>query len=354
LTFTGLSYIFLLSWRFAAWSYWPVTKPTLGKPRRVMIVGYSQAGIDLYSETQNKPELGLQVLGFVDDNPSTGSSMILGHVHDLGELIQQYQINDVVIAFPDIEYDQFRYLLADLQARDVNIWMIPAYYHMAVQRATVEEYAGMPMLELSQPTLTAYQRVIKRVLDLVIGSFLFLIDLPLMGLVALAIRFEGPGPVMLKQQRVGENGQLFDMLKFRTMIPDADRYLHQIAIENDLGQPVYKTANDPRITKTGRFLRRTSLDELPQLWNVLIGDMSLVGPRPELPQLLDQYASWQRIRFTIPQGLTGWWQVNGRSDKPMHLNTEFDLYYIQHHSLLLDLYILVKTIITVLRGEGAF
>jgi exopolysaccharide biosynthesis polyprenyl glycosylphosphotransferase len=353
-TFTGLTYIFLLAWRYAAWSLRPSRKSTLETAREVMIVGYSEAGIGLYAETQQKPELGLHVIGFVDDNPATDSSLILGLVHNTGDIIQQYQIDDIVIASPDLEYEQLRQLLSDLQAQNVNIWMIPAYYHLAVQRATVEEYAGMPMLELTQVTLTAYQRVIKRIFDLIIGTFLFLIDLPLMALVALAIRLESPGPVLLKQQRVGENGQLFDMLKFRTMIPDADRYLHQIASENEIGQPVYKTANDPRITRTGRFLRRTSLDELPQLWNVLIGDMSLVGPRPELPQLLDQYATWQHLRFTVPQGLTGWWQVNGRSDKPMHLNTEYDLYYIQHHSLLLDLYILVRTIITVLRGEGAF
>jgi len=127
-----------------------------------------------------------------------------------------------------------------------------------------------------------------------------------------------------------------------------------VEIERDTGQPIFKTAGDPRITKIGRFLRRSSLDELPQLWNILRGDMSLVGPRPELPQLLDHYAPWQRQRFTVPQGLTGWWQVNGRSDNPMHLNSEYDLYYIHHHSLPLDVYILVKTVIAVLRGEGAF
>ncbi len=353
-TFTTLAYLLMLAWRFLAWSWLPTGSKPLDSSRRVIIIGYGEAAQQLYRETQQKPDLGLHVIGFVADDRSVNADIILGSLDDLVPLIQKHQVNDVVIASPNIEYDLFRQMLGDLQSESVNIWMIPAYYHLAVQQAVVDEYAGMPMLELTQPVFTAYQRVIKRAFDLIVGSILLLFSLPLMGLAALAIRIESVGPVILKQQRVGENGQLFDMLKFRTMIPDADRYLHQVAVENDTGQPIFKSAGDPRITKIGRFLRRASLDELPQLWNILQGDMSLVGPRPELPQLLDLYAPWQRQRFTVPQGLTGWWQVNGRSDNPMHLNTEYDLYYIHHHSLLLDVYILVKTVITVLRGEGAF
>ena len=188
----------------------------------------------------------------------------------------------------------------------------PAYYHLAVQQAVVEEYAGMPMLELTQPVFTAYQRVIKRHFDLVVGSILLLFSLPLMGLAALAIRIESAGPVILKQQRVGENGQLFDMLKFRTMIPDADRYLQQVAVENDTGQPIFKSAGDPRITKIGRFLRRASLDELPQLWNILQGDMSLVGPRPELPSTTRSIRPLAATAFYRPTGVNrlvaGEWQ----------------------------------------------
>jgi exopolysaccharide biosynthesis polyprenyl glycosylphosphotransferase len=353
-TFTGLAFLFMLTWRFIARSWLPAGKKPQPATRRVLIIGYSEAGVGLQAETRRNPDLGLEVIGFVDDHPEIDSTLILGKADRIAQLIRENNIQDVVIASPDLEYEPFRQLLADLQMLNVTIWMIPAYYHVAVQRAAVEEYAGMPMLELSQPVLTPYQRVVKRAFDLVIGLILFIIDLPIMGIVALAIRLENPGPVLLKQQRVGENGQLFDMLKFRTMIPEADRYLHLVAREDEDGKPVYKSAHDPRITKTGHFLRRTSLDELPQLWNVLRGDMSLVGPRPELPQLLDLYAPWQHPRFSVPQGLTGWWQINGRSDKPMHLNTEYDLYYIQHHSLLLDIYILVRTIITVLRGDGAF
>ncbi|GJM42413.1 MAG: hypothetical protein DHS20C20_26950 [Ardenticatenaceae bacterium] len=146
------------------------------------------------------------------------------------------------------------------------------------------------------------------------------------------------------------------MFKFRTMIPNADSQREQVTEINPVNGRILfkKRRDDPRITHIGQFLRRTSLDELPQLFNVLLGDMSLVGPRPELPWLVDQYEPWQRKRFAVPQGMTGWWQVNGRSDKPLHLNTEDDIYYVQNYSIWMDIYILLKTPWVVLRGKGAY
>jgi lipopolysaccharide/colanic/teichoic acid biosynthesis glycosyltransferase len=138
------------------------------------------------------------------------------------------------------------------------------------------------------------------------------------------------------------------------MIVDAERLQQVVESVNELGQKIYKSPNDPRITKLGRILRQTSLDELPQYFNIMKGEMSFVGPRPEMPNLVKNYATWQRIRFTVPQGLTGWWQINGRSDKPMHLHTEDDLYYVQHYSIWLDLQILVKTLFVVLKRKGAY
>ena len=172
---------------------------------------------------------------------------------------------------------------------------------------------------------------------------------------ALLVRLSSPGPVLYRSERVGEGGRLFAMLKFRTMVQGADRREEDLIQQTEGGQLVFnKRPDDPRVTRVGRLLRRYSLDELPQLCNVLAGDMSLVGPRPELPALVERYQPWQMKRFAVPQGLTGWWQISGRSNKAKHLHAEDDLYYIRNYSILLDVQIILRTPFAVLRGEGAF
>ena len=183
---------------------------------------------------------------------------------------------------------------------------------------------------------------------------LLLLLSPLLLIIALAIRIDSPGSALFRQRRVGENGRLFDMLKFRTMYLDAEERQEEVLQQTEDGGIIHKRKEDPRVTKVGRFLRRTSFDELPQFINVLKGEMSLVGPRPEMPWLVDKYKSWQRKRFAVPQGITGWWQINGRSEKPMHLNPEDDLYYVYNYSLWLDVKILLRTPIAVISGKGAF
>jgi len=168
------------------------------------------------------------------------------------------------------------------------------------------------------------------------------------------IKLDSRGPVLFRQKRAGENGRLFEMIKFRTMVENAEELRHMVEKTDQNGELLHKHPNDPRVTTVGKFLRRFSLDELPQIFNVVRGEMSLVGPRPEMPYLVERYKPWQRTRFAVPQGITGWWQVNGRSDKPMHLHTEDDLYYVQHYSLWLDIQILIKTAWIVIRGRGAF
>jgi exopolysaccharide biosynthesis polyprenyl glycosylphosphotransferase len=187
-----------------------------------------------------------------------------------------------------------------------------------------------------------------------LGAIVIVLTLPLVILVTLAIYLEDRGEIFYRQKRVGENGRLFDMLKFRTMVMNADQMRGLVEHTDEKGNLIHKTKNDPRITRVGRFLRRFSLDELPQLFNILAGTMSLVGPRPEMPYLVEKYQPWQRKRFAVPPGLTGWWQINGRSDLPMHLHTEYDLYYIQNYSIWLDIQILVRTIWVVLIGKGSY
>jgi lipopolysaccharide/colanic/teichoic acid biosynthesis glycosyltransferase len=192
------------------------------------------------------------------------------------------------------------------------------------------------------------------VFDLVLASALLVPGGLVMGVIAVLIRLDSQGPVLLRQERVGENGRLFRMFKFRTMVAGAEQDVLRAAEASASALENHKKRSDPRVTRIGRVLRRYSLDELPQLFNILRGEMSLVGPRPELPWLVDKYEAWQRKRFAVPQGLTGWWQINGRSDRPMHLHTEDDLYYVYNYSLWLDIQILLRTPAAVLSGKGAF
>ncbi|NBD35090.1 MAG: exopolysaccharide biosynthesis polyprenyl glycosylphosphotransferase, partial [Chloroflexi bacterium] len=246
------------------------------------------------------------------------------------------------------------FIVARLHELPVNIRIIPDYFSLALYRATASDFGGIPMINLRDPALNDYQRLLKRGFDLVIGGLLTLLAMPVMIIIAIAIKLDSRGPILFKQKRVGENGRLFDMYKFRSMVVNAEALQEKINQVDEEGHLIHKVKDDPRVTRVGRFIRRWSLDELPQFFNVLKGDLSLVGPRPEMPWLVEEYENWQRKRFAVPQGITGWWQVNGRSDKMMHLHTDEDLYYIQNYSLWLDILILLKTPWVVLRGKGAY
>jgi lipopolysaccharide/colanic/teichoic acid biosynthesis glycosyltransferase len=197
-----------------------------------------------------------------------------------------------------------------------------------------------------------YISVLKRWFDLIVGGIALVMLLPLLTLVAGAILLSMGTPVIFRQVRVGRNGKTFVMYKFRTMI--ADRRNQKGHFDGPERRMRHKTSHDPRVTRLGRFLRRTSIDELPQLINVVRGDMSLIGPRPEIPHIVDGYAAWQHRRHLVKPGITGWWQVHGRSDLPMHEHTELDIYYVEHLSLRLDLYIVLCTFRAVLSRAGAF
>jgi len=203
---------------------------------------------------------------------------------------------------------------------------------------------------------TPSQRMMKRAFDIVVSAIVLILILPVMALVALAIKLDSEGPVFFKQARVGENGKLFKMYKFRSMVVNAEALQAALNSTDIDGHTIHKRRNDPRITRVGRIIRKTSLDELPQFINVLLGTMSLVGPRPELPWLVEQYEAWQFERLSVPQGITGWWQITGRADgsKLCHQSTDQDLYYIQNYSLLLDIIILVRTPFAIINGKGAF
>ncbi len=353
--FAVQAYIYTVSWRLIVRLAFHLNQKHQNV-RRVLIIGAGKVGLELHTQITQHPYMGLQVVGFLDDSTQKKgqNSLILGTVLDTRNIVDANQIDDVVIALPRRAHDEVSKLVAELHDKSVKIWVIPDYFHLALHKAQIAEFAGFPMLDLRAPALSEYQRLIKRVFDLLLGITSLVIFSPIMLAITIAIKRGSPGPILYKSQRLGENGRLFRMYKFRSMVADAEQQLETVAQIDPNGNMLHKLPNDPRITRVGRFIRRTSLDELPQLFNVLSGEMSLVGPRPEIPALVERYEPWQRKRFAVPQGITGWWQINGRSDKPMHLHTEDDIYYIQNYSLLLDIIIILKTGWVVLRGNGAF
>jgi exopolysaccharide biosynthesis polyprenyl glycosylphosphotransferase len=324
--------------------------------RRVLIVGTGELAASIGELVHDHAWMGLVLDGFVgaQQDARTHGGAILGTLDDTVRVVEQRRINEVVIALPRDEVGGIRELIDKLQALPVNIRLVPDYLDLVFLRLDFENFSGMPLLSLKEPVLDPFQRLIKRAFDLMVAGITLGPALPIMGLIALAIRLDSPGPVLFRQKRVGEGGRVFTMFKFRTMTADAEALQAQHNHVDEEGNVIHKHKADPRVTRVGCFLRRASLDELPQLFNIIRGEMSLVGPRPEMPWLVDLYKPWQRKRFEVPQGLTGWWQINGRSDKPMHLHTEEDLYYIQHYSLLLDIKILFKTFGAVWRKRGAF
>jgi exopolysaccharide biosynthesis polyprenyl glycosylphosphotransferase len=356
LMFLLICFLFMVAWRVAFRLVNQSRAARISHQRTVLIIGAGTTGRQLQNQILKNPVTGLKIAGFLDDNPDKRHQNrdICGTTADACRVLAEKQVDDVVIALPVSAHQKINNLIKDLYNQPVKLWVIPGYFQMALHKAAVEEFAGIPMLDLRAPALNDYQRLVKRAFDLTITILVLPLALLLMGIIALLIRLEGGGKILFKQERLGENGRLFAMYKFRSMVPNAEELRSQVEKRDAKGHLIHKLPNDPRVTHLGRFLRRTSLDELPQLFNILKGDMSWVGPRPELPYLVDLYEPWQRKRFAIPQGLTGWWQINGRSDLPMHLNTEYDLYYVQNYSIFLDIEILIKTFWVVFRRKGAF
>lgn len=355
LTFLLLDLIFLIGWRIVARYFFKVSRLSAPK-RHVLIVGAGEVGRRIGQMIREYHWMGLDLSGYLAENLEEQPERmpVLGSVGDVRDVVEERDIDDVVIALPQRDYGRINGLVLALHDLPVNVRVVPDYFSLALYRATVEDFGGLPMINLRDPALNDVQRLIKRIFDLIIGGTVTLLMLPLISTIALLIKLDSPGPIIFRQQRVGENGRLFPMYKFRSMVVGAEKMQDQVTRVDQRGNVIYKREDDPRITTFGRFLRRTSLDELPQLFNVLKGDMSLVGPRPELPMLVGQYEPWQHKRFAVPQGMTGWWQINGRADKPLHLHTEDDIYYIQNYSLWMDLYILLKTPWVVVRGKGAY
>ncbi len=357
--FVSLDLVFLLGWRLIARIIFRISRMPAGE-RHVLIVGTGEVGRRVGQMIEEYRSVGLNLSGYLDEAPQSKNENgdvivhILGPVEDVREVVQAGHIDDVVIALPQRDYAQINQLVLALHDLPVNVRVVPDYFSLALYRASVEDFGGLPMINLRDPALNDVQRLVKRMFDLALSSTVLTLAMLPMAIITLLIRLDSRGPIIFRQQRVGENGRLFSMYKFRSMVVGAESMQDVVNEVNEDGKVLFKKVDDPRVTRIGRFLRHTSLDELPQLFNVWKGDMSLVGPRPELPWLVGQYEPWQHKRLAVPQGMTGWWQINGRADKPLHLHTEDDLYYVQNYSLWMDIYILLKTPWVVVRGKGAY
>ena len=359
LYFFTLDVALLLGWRLVYRAWHRLGSGRLAVAQRVLIVGAGAIAQRAVETVLENAWPGFHIIGYLDDDAAKvgtriGGLPVLASLDRAADIVREHKIDEVIAALPLSAYEKVVRLSLDLQRCPVRLRVVPDYFNLALFHATVEDFGGLPLINLRAPALNDYQRLVKRAFDLVVGLLILAATAPAMAVMALLVKLDSPGPIIYRQQRVGENGKVFWMYKFRTMIRDADAQLKEVIRMTADGRLDYKRPDDPRVTRVGRFLRRTSLDELPQLLNVFKGDMSLVGPRPELPWLVDRYEPWQHKRFAVPQGITGWWQVNGRSNKQMHLSTEDDLYYIQNYSLLLDILILWKTISAVLKRRGAF
>ena len=356
LMFIAFAFVLLVLWRsFFRFGY---RKRWFGMyaVRKVLILGAGTIGRNFFDQLFAQQDLGTRVIGYLDDDETKQREMpdVLGSLDDVKQMVELHHVDDVVLALPRSAHQRLSDIVNQLHELPVKVWVIPDYFSLTLHKAQVEEFAGIPMLDLRAPALSDVQRMNKRIFDIVLGILIFPLIMVLMGIISLLILIFDGKPIFYRHLRVGENGKLFQFIKFRTMIVNADQLQQSVETLNDQGQVIYKSPGDPRVTRLGRILRHTSLDEIPQYFNIMRGEMSFVGPRPELPNLVKNYAPWQRKRFTVPQGLTGWWQINGRSDKPMHLHTEDDLYYVQHYSIWLDIQILVKTILVVIRRKGAY
>ena len=355
-------YFALLDWtllallRVAAVSLLRTLRPQRHAAGRVLIVGAGEAGQRVAQIVTRELSPAYSVAGFVDDEVTgtAGKWPVLGRIAETGELTWQLGCDEVIVALPGTCHEDVERLVYDLLGQPVHIHVVPDLFRLALVRVKAENLFGVPMVGLREPLIDGVDWAIKRTFDLVLASVGLLVAWPLMLLIGLVIKLDSPGPVLFRQQRVGENGRLFQILKFRTMVAGAARLQDWVSTADEQGHMLFKVQGDPRVTRVGRILRRISLDELPQLINVLRGEMSLVGPRPEQVFVVEQYESWQRQRLAVPPGMTGWWQVSGRSDLPMHLNTQYDLFYIRKYSLWLDLKILWLTMGAALRGKGAY
>ncbi len=338
--FWGLSIVSVAAFRLVARKLLFVLHRRGRHLSSALVVGGGRLAEQVIDRIHERTELGLRVVGVLADekSPRVRGVPVLGRYEQVKPVLHLCGARQVIVALPREDADALEPLLGHLEDELVDIRLVPDLLHVAALGSSVEDFDGLPVISLRESPLVGWAALQKRAFDIAVSSIGLLLAAPVLAAISLAIRISAGAPVFYRQERMGLDGHVFWMLKFRTMVDDAER---------DTG-PVWACRDDPRETRIGSFLRRTSLDELPQLWNVLRGDMSLVGPRPERPVFIEQFrreVPGYMLRHKVKAGVTGWAQVHRwRGDTSIHERIEHDLYYIRHWSLALDVRILLMTL----------
>lgn len=359
-TFTVLEFMFLVGGR--AGLHWWYFRRFVQKGEnylKVVIIGTEEKALRLAKTLKERLEWGVHIVGYLDvDKTKTGQSIdgspILGSVDKISEILSEQVIDEVIMAVPRSMISDLEGIVEACEEEGVRFRWMADMFDMRVARMRLVQFGDIPILTFEPVAQNEVKLIIKRIMDLFVILLALPLILPVMLLVAIAIKLDSPGPVFFVQERVGLRKRIFPVLKFRSMYIDADEKMKDLEHLNEADGPIFKIKNDPRTTRVGKFIRKTSLDELPQLFNVLRGHMSLVGPRPMSKRDVNLFdRGIQRKRFSVRPGITCLWQVSGRSNLPFEKWLELDLKYIDNWSLSLDVKILLKTIPAVLLGSGA-
>lgn len=315
---------------------------------RTLIIGAGEIGIRIAKELQGFPKLGYKIIGFIDNDPEKldkeiNGFKVLGSDENLKNIIESESIEEIIISIPPTSHKAIYELLLQLKDTDITLKIVPDLLEVVIGKVKIRNVEEIPLIELATDPIYGWPRIIKRTLDVAVSLIaLIILAIPTL-IVMLLVKLDSSGPIFFKQERIGKRGQPFNIYKFRSMVEDAEKHTG----------PVWTEENDHRITGIGNILRKTSLDEIPQLWCILKGDMSLVGPRPEREFFVQKHTELQNERLLVKPGITGLAQVNGRYHLTIHEKAKYDLFYIRNYSLVLDIKILLKTIIVVLTRQGA-
>jgi exopolysaccharide biosynthesis polyprenyl glycosylphosphotransferase len=355
----GLMFVTLLG-RYAARCLLRALRAQGRCTKRVVVVGRGTAVLDLVDQVRRERFAGMEVVGACVTPADRGrvaavTGVPVGSLDEVVEVAARLRADTIAVTSASETAAQYlRQLSWQLEGTGIELLVAPGLIEVAGPRLHIRPFEGLPLLSVEQPRFEGWRSVVKGGLDRVVAALALLLLTPVLLAVAAAIKLTSPGPVLFHQERVGVNGQSFTMLKFRSMVVGADRNLESLRAENISDGVLFKMREDPRVTRVGRVLRRLSIDELPQLLNVLGGSMSLVGPRPPLPAEVARYDAPVHRRLLVKPGLTGLWQVSGRSDLPWDEAVRLDLRYVENWSLTMDLLILAKTVRAVLGSSGAY